>query len=230
MLVDKPLLLPSPVETASRLFFLIKSGAVLGSALPTVARVLSGYVAALLVGVLLAVPCALSPWFDRLMRPIRAAIKATPVSSFIILVMLWLTVGVVPAFISFLMVLPIVWTNVQKGLAETDGALLEMARMYRFGRVKTLLHIYAPSAMPHFAAACATGFGFAWKAGIAAEVIARPEFSVGKKLLDAKIYIETPDLFAWTLLVVLLSMLMERGVLAVCSAFPGKGGARHGSV
>ena len=149
------------------------------------------------------------PLAETLLSPLRGVIRATPVSSFIILVLLWIQRGRVPAFISFLMVLPIVWTGVQQGLHATDPQLLEMARAYRFSRWKKLRYLYAPSVRPYFAAACMTGLGFAWKSGIAAEVIALPALSVGKNLYDAKIYLERADLFAWTLAVILLSLGLE---------------------
>ena len=69
------------------------------------------------------------------------------------------------------MVVPVVWANVEKGIRATDPALLEMARVYRFGRLKTLLRVQLPSVMPYFLAACTTGLGFAWKSGIADEVL-----------------------------------------------------------
>ncbi|MBQ2977784.1 MAG: ABC transporter permease subunit [Clostridia bacterium] len=207
--VGLPLLLPGPWDTLSALFQQMKHIAFWQSTGLTLIRVGTGYLMAVGIGVVMAVICHFVPLMDALFSPVRSVIKATPVSSFIILVLLWIQKGRVPAFISFLMVLPIVWTEVQAGLGAVDQQLLEMGKMYRLKWLQKARYIYLPSVLPHFAAACTTGLGFAWKSGIAAEVIALPLLSVGKNLYDAKIYLESANLFAWTFTVILLSMALE---------------------
>ena len=207
--VGLPKLLPGPVETAEALFRLAGTTVFWRSVGLTLLRVAMGYALAVLTGTALAAGCWRFKGLDALLSPLRTVIKATPVSSFILLVWLWLKRAHVPVFISFLMVLPIIWTAVQEALGAVDGDLKEMATMYRFTRWKKLRFLYAPSVRPAFLAASLTGLGFAWKSGIAAEVIALTPDSVGKHLSDAKNYLEYPDLFAWTLTVILLSMLLE---------------------
>ena len=113
-------------------------------------------------------------------------------------------------FIAFLMVTPIAWANVREGILAVDAQLLEMAEVFRLPRAKKLRHVYLPAVLPQWLAACTTGFGFAWKSGVAAEVIARPALSIGRNLYESKLYLNTEELFAWTAMVVLLSMLLER--------------------
>lgn len=213
-LVKLPLLLPGPWETVQALLRLARTADFWRSAGTSMLRVAVGYLAAVAAGVLLAVGCHALSGLNELLSPVRSVIRATPVSSFIILVLLWLSRQVVPAFISFLMVLPIVWTGVQEALDNLDRPLLEMTKMYRFTPWKRLRYYYYPSVRSGLLAACVTGLGFAWKSGIAAEVIALPQFSIGGKLYDAKIYLESADLFAWTLTVIMLSMALE-GLLKI---------------
>ena len=208
-IVHLPLLLPGPLETGEAWIRLAQTGDFWRSAGTTLLRVATGYGCAVLAGVLLAVLCHAVGAANAFLSPLRSVIRATPVSSFIILVLLWLSRQAVPAFISFLMVLPIVWTGLQEALDSLNAGLLEMTRMYRFSRWKRLRYFYYPSVRPALLAACVTGLGFAWKSGIAAEVIALPQFSIGGKLYDAKIYLESADLFAWTLTVIALSMALE---------------------
>lgn len=217
--VGLKLLLPGPVDTASALVRLAGTAAFWKTTLGTLLRVAVGYTLAVLCGLGLGTLCARAFWADALLSPLRTIIKATPVSSFIILVLLWITKSRVPVFISFLMVLPIVWTGTQEALAAVDSQLREMARMYRFSRWKRLWYVEGPAVRPAVTAACLTGLGFAWKSGIAAEVIARPEGAVGTQLYNAQIYLERADLFAWTLVVILLSMGLE----ALLKAWAGKG-------
>ena len=109
---------------------------------------------------------------DWVLTPAVKVVRAVPVASFIVLVLLWApTTGVVPAIVSALMVLPVLWGNVGKGISQTDPQLLELAKAYRFGRAKTMRLIYIPSVLPYFASGCATALGLAWKAGVAADKI-----------------------------------------------------------
>ena len=208
-IVHMNLLLPGPGDTVRALLPMVQTAAFWKSVGMTFLRVALSWALSVLAGSLLAAACHHFRWLDALMAPLRSVIRATPVSSFIFLVLLWVQKGKVPVLISFLAVLPVVWTDMQSGLDAIDPQLLEMTRMYGFSRWKRMRCLYVPALRPSFSAACITGLGFAWKAGIAAEVIATPALSVGGKLYDAKVYGERAELFAWTLTVVILSMALE---------------------
>ena len=209
LLVGKELLLPSPFSTLSRLFTLLTQGNTWLFAGLTLLRIMSGYLLGVLAGVLLAILTARSRFAESLLSPLRAIVKASPVTSFILLALLWLTSDMVPLFISFLMVVPMVWTATAEAILQTDVRLVEMARMFGLNRWQVVRKIYIPSVLPQFLAACTTSLGFAWKSGVAAEIIALPKQSIGYRLYESKLRIETVDLFAWTLLIVALSMLLE---------------------
>jgi NitT/TauT family transport system permease protein len=207
------LVLVSPLASVSRLGELGRTLPFWRAVLASCGRILSGYLLAVVAGVMLAVATAASRLLYHLFSPLLGMIRATPVASFIILALVWLATGDIPIFISFLMVVPLIWANVHTGITNTDIRLLEMARVYRFSPARKIGYIYVPSVMPYFTAACSTGLGFAWKSGIAAEVIALPAFAIGKQIYNAKIYLETVDLFAWTIAVIFLSVLLERTAL-----------------
>lgn len=209
LLVGKELLLPSPFATVSRLFVLLGKGESWAFAGLTLLRIMSGYTLGVIAGVLLAVLTAKNRFAEELLKPLRGVVKATPVTSFILLALLWLSSNAVPTFISFLMVLPMVWTDTADAIVHTDPRFVEMGRVYGLSRGKIVRRIYVPSVLPQFLAACTTALGFSWKSGVAAEIIALPQRSIGYQLYESKLRIETVDLFAWTLLVILLSMALE---------------------
>lgn len=210
MLAGSAVLLPSPVETVRAFVSLAGTSLFWNTALMTLLRVTAGFLLGMAVGTALGVLTAVSKTANLFLAPIRGIIKATPVTSFIILVLLWLTTNLTPVFIAFLMVVPIAWANVREGILDVDAKLVEMADVFRLSRKKKLRHIYLPALLPQYLAACTTGFGFAWKSGVAAEVIARPAFSIGKYVYESKLYLETEELFAWTAAVVILSMVLEK--------------------
>ena len=157
-----------------------------------------------------------------LLAPAMAAVKATPVASFIILVLIWVPSRNLSVVISFLMVLPVIYTNVLNGIQDTDGQLLEMAGVFRVSRWKRIRYIYLSSVLPFFRAGCSLGLGLCWKAGVAAEVIGIPQGSIGEKLYEAKVYLETPHLFAWTVVIIILSILFEKVFLFLTDLFVRK--------
>lgn len=208
--VKQELLLPSPIRVLSRLGELMSQGEFWVSTATSLCRIFGGIFCALILGILCGILTAHSTFLHELLSPILAIIKATPVASFIILALVWISRGKLPAFIAALMVLPIIWTNIEQGIRQIDPKLLEMAKVFRFSRTKRLVHITVPSVLPYFIAACRTSLGLAWKAGIAAEVLATPKNSIGKELFQSKTFMETTDLFAWTVTVILLSICMEK--------------------
>jgi len=111
------------------------------------------------------------------------------------------------------MVLPIVYSNVYQGIIGADHKLLEMAKVFEIGGWKRIKAIYLPSVMPYFITAVSVGIGFCWKAGIAAEVIALSSGTIGKHLYEAKLYFMTNELFAWTVVIILVSVIFEKAIM-----------------
>lgn len=208
--VASPLFLPGPLPVAQRLGELTLTAAFWQTAALSLFRVLLGMVWGTALGVLLAVLACISPWLDALVSPAVRVIRATPVASFILLIFLWTNRDQVPIIIAALMVLPVVWGNVVRGIRECDPKLLELAKVYRFSRFKTGRLILLPSVRPYFLSALTTSLGLAWKSGVAAEVLVLPKPAIGTQIYNTKFYLETADLFAWTLVVILLSLTLEK--------------------
>lgn len=208
--VSKEVLIPSPLAVLNRLFELSKTGEFWMSALFSLIRIVVGWLLGIFVGTVLAVVTKRVSLLDAVLSPVVSVVKATPVASFIILALVWLDKQTIPSFISFLMVLPIVWGNVGEGIDSIPAGFRELSRVYSLPFLKRLKKVELPAVRPFFFAACKTSLGLAWKAGIAAEVLCRPDVSVGDALWASKIYLETTDLFAWTALVVILSILLEK--------------------
>ncbi|MBD5133724.1 MAG: ABC transporter permease subunit [Clostridiales bacterium] len=207
--VGRELLLPGPAAVGRSLLALAGTADFWLSVGATLGRVFLGLAWGAAAGTALAFLTHFSPWADRLVSPAIRVVRATPVVSFILLVYLWVARAAIPWVISGLMVLPVVWGSLSAGLSALDGKLLEFARAYRFSRAKTLGLIYLPALRPHFSAGLLTAFGLAWKSGVAAEVICPPARAIGSRIQQAKLGLETPDLFAWTLTIVALSLALE---------------------
>lgn len=232
--VGQELLFPTPWAVLLRLGELMLTADFYKTVGYSLLRILIGMIIGTLIGALGGLLTAFSRTARDFFAPLLAVIKATPVASFIILMVLWISRDVTPLIIALMMVTPIVWTGVETGILNTDKALLEMAEAYKMSRAASIRHIYLPSISPYFFASLRSSLGMSWKAGIAAEVLLQPVISIGKMISDSKILLETVDLFAWTVVVVVLSVIIEKLMVFVLNialkkhSFESKGGVFGG--
>lgn len=210
MLLGESLLLVTPIDVIKRLFTLLPEQDFISAAGFSFLRIVSGFLMALITGAILSALAGKFHIVEVMLRPFIVTIKSVPVASFIILCLIWLNSKSLSIFISFLMVLPIVYTNLLQGIRSTDPKMLEMAGIFSVGWLKRLKYIYLPQIKPYLISACSVAIGLAWKSGIAAEVIGIPDGSIGEKLYEAKVYLSTGDLFAWTVVIVILSIIFEK--------------------
>jgi len=214
VVIDESIILPSPLEVAKRLVELGSEKAFYETILNSVYNIISGFLTAVSIGVVLGIVTAKIRIADELLSPLLSIVKATPVASFIILALYWIDdKNSVPPFIAFLMVLPIIHGNVSEGLKSTPKELLEMAKVYRLSFTKRLTKLYLPSILPYFTAGIKISMGLAWKAGVAAEVIAYARNTIGFKILAGKNNLEMTDVFAWTVVLIAISVMLEKAVI-----------------
>ena len=220
--VGKELLLPSPAVTFKRLIELSKTKLFWEATATSLSNTLTGFFYGVFAGTVLAVITALLKGADVLLSPINVISRATPVASFIILALVWIENTEVPSFIAFLMVTPIVWNSLKTAILKVPSDLKEMARCYRIPIIKRIFHLYIPSVLPQYITALVTSMGLSWKAGIAAEVLCRPDGSIGDLIYESKLYLETADLFAYTATVIILSIIIEAIFKGVMSRFSAR--------
>lgn len=223
---DKPLILPGPWAVLKRLCQLAVTAQFWATTGRTLLRIGLGLLCAVPAGILLAACTCRFRLLRELLSPLLTIVQSTPVASFILLLLIWLGRDILPSVIVALMVLPVVWRNVSAGVENTDRQLLEVATVYRFSPMRTLRRIYFPSVAPYFFAACRTSLGLAWKAGVAAEVLTVPKGSIGQMLYDSKLYLETIDLFAWTVTVILCSLVIEKLLATAVGRFEKRGAGK----
>lgn len=213
--VASSLILASPLAVLKTLAGLVPSAAFWHTVCQSTARILAGFFLGLAAGLALACLSAAFAFVRVLLHPLVLTVKSVPVASFTVLALFWLRDAAnLSMLISFLMVVPVVYANTLEALLSVDAALPEMAKVFRLGAVRTARYIYAPAAAPGVRAACRVGLGLCWKSGVAAEVIGITSGSLGEMLYNAKLLLSASDLFAWTLVIILLSFGFEKLFLA----------------
>ena len=215
MALDQQILLVSPIQVLARLGELALQAEFWKAVGFSMLRITGGFLFGAAVGTVLAAFSARLRLVEELLAPLLLAIKSIPVASFIILALILFSSRNLAVPISFLIVLPVLYSNVLGGIRAADSQLREMARVFRIPVGRSIRYVYLPQVMPYFLSACGSALGLCWKSGIAAEVIGMPEGSIGEQLQQAKVYLDTPDLFAWTLVIVLVSLAFERALLAL---------------
>ena len=218
------LLLASPLSALVRLGELACTAAFWRAVGNSALHIFGGFLLSCVLAVLFAALSARFRAAREMLSPLVAAVKAVPVVSFIILALVWLDGRDLSLFISALMVFPPVYLNVLAGIDSADRQLLEMAAVFRVPFRRQLRGIWLPQVLPYFRAACSLALGLCWKAGAAAEVIGLPAGTIGERLYTAKVYFQTPDLFAWTAVIVAVSVVFEKLFLALIDALVRKAG------
>ena len=226
MALHSDILLVSPLRVLQTLLALIQTTRFWSSLLGSMGRILGGFLLAAALGTLLAALAARFKRVEELLAPLVLAMKTVPVASFIILALIWFGSRNLSVFIALVMVFPVMYTNVLSGIRARDDSLLEMARVFKIPALRRIRCIDLPQVMPYFRAGCTLGLGLCWKAGVAAEVIGMPVPSIGERLQQAKVYLDTPELFAWTLVIVLMSVGFEKLFMAALGALDGAADGR----
>ena len=229
MAVGQEVFLVSPVQALRTLLQLLPQAEFWQRVGFSSGRILLGFGLGVVVSVFLAAAAQAWHTAEVLLAPVLQLVKATPVASFIILALVWVSGSSLSVLISFLMVLPVLYGAVRTGIGSADRRLLEMAQVFRLPLGRRLRAVWLPAVLPAFRQGCSVALGICWKSGVAAEVIGLPDGSIGDALYRAKITLSTGELFAWTFVIILLSAVFEKLFLALLdravAAVLGKEGA-----
>ncbi len=207
------MLLASPLQVAHRMLTVWREKGFISTVLFSALRVFAGFFSAFILGSVLGVVSGRFKAAEYMLWPYIISFKSVPVASFIILCLIWLSSGQLTVFIAFLIAFPVIYGNVLEGIKSTDPEMKEMCRLFKVPWRRSFIYVYLPSIKPFLISSCSVAAGMAWKAGVAAEIIGIVRGSIGEKLYEAKIYLQSADLFAWTIIIILLSAFMEKAFI-----------------
>ena len=209
MLISQELILVSPINVIKRLFVLLPEKEFIISVLGSLSRILTGFVLGLTFGTVLATLAGKFKLVREFFAPMMNTVKAIPVASFTVLALFIVSSDSLVTLVTFLIALPVVYSNILTGIDSTDKKLLEMAEIFRISTVRKTVYIYFSELLPYFKTATTVASGLSFKSGVAAEIIVVASNTIGGKIYDAKTSFESADLFAWTLVVIVLSIITE---------------------
>ena len=217
--VDNKILLSTPIRTAKELFALLGDKSFYRTIAMSLLRIGTGFFAGMGTAVLLAAVSCRFPFLEDCLSPLISLLKAIPVASFVVLLLIWWGSSFLAAVVSFLVVLPGIYINTLEGLKNVDRELLEMGKVFRLSPGSCFFYIYRPALQPYLYSSMKTALGMSWKSGVAAEVIGMADLSIGGQIYMSKIYLDTAGVFAWTAVVIMLSFLFEKLVIWLTDRF-----------
>ena len=209
LLVNRSYFLPTVEKTFSALFNILSSITFYKVVLFTILRVIAGLTIGILFAILFAALACKFKAARAIISPMISVMKSTPVATLIILLWLFVSGNDLPILISVLMVMPIVWQNLVDGYETIDKNLVEVCAVFEFSFLKRLKYLIFPSLLKYFIPSLITAVGLAWKSEIAAEIIAYTKNSIGQYINDANYMYDSASVFAWTLVIIVLSISLE---------------------
>lgn len=210
LIINQEIYLPSPFSTFISLYKLLFVKGTYITILYSSYRTILGFILSCIIGIILGYFCGINNFMYDLFNPLISVMRTIPVMSIIILALLWFKDTNVPIFVAVLMCLPLIWTNTVAGIKNTDIKLLEMCKVYNIKKIRIIKSVYFYSTLPYIKAGMISALGIGWKVTSAAEVLSLPKYSIGRYLYDSKVYLEISDLFAWTIVIVILSFIFEK--------------------
>ena len=211
-----------PVDMLRALFVQLPTSAFWLALTTSMCKIMGGFLLAFFFAAVFAAAAFRFPLLSALLEPVVQLQKSVPVASFVVLLLIFFGSEQLSVAIVFLMAFPILYIHTGEGLRHVDKQLLEMARVFRMRPAGRFLWIYRPALWPFLISGAKIALGMSWKSGVAAEIIGVPAHSIGEQLYMAKIYLNTDSLFAWTLVIILLSALFERLFLLLLRMAGGK--------
>jgi len=222
--IGTEIILPSPERVFSTFVGIAPTERFLAALGATALRGLSAFGVSMLLGVALGFAAGVSRRFESLLGPGLTVIRATPVLAVILIALIWFPAGVVPVFSAVVMAFPVVAADVAAGVRSADPRLVDMARSFGVPRHDTAFFVRLPSAMPHVVSAAKNAVGLSWKVVVAGEVLSQPLNALGTGMQNARVMLETAEVFAWAATGVLLCALSDAvfDALAKRLAWPTK--------
>lgn len=217
LIINREIYLPSPFSTLSALYKILFIKDTYIAILFSSYRTIYGFLISCFFGIILGYFCGINDFMYDLFNPLISVMRTVPVMSIIIIALMWFKDTNVPIFVAFLMCFPLVWTNTVIGIKNTDIKLIEMCKVYNIKKTRIIKSVYLYSAFPYIKAGMISALGIGWKVTSAAEVLSLPKYSIGRFLYDSKVYLEISDLFAWTIIIVILSFLFEKALKTIFS-------------
>lgn len=207
--VGNEYVVPSFTETIRELGALFASGTFWESFGGTLWRTVAGWLLAFAFAVLFAAAGVASKKFRSFFAPFVSVFRTLPTMAITLMLLIWSTPLVAPVIVTFLMLFPVTYAQLMAAYGEIDPQLFEMARVYGVPRREVLCKIAVPGMLPAVFSQAGPNLSLSLKVTISAEVLVSTFRSLGGMMHEAANYLQVAEMFALTILALLVGGLFE---------------------
>lgn len=135
-------------------------------------RFLYGFLLAIAIGIPLGLLMALSRSADRIITPLFESIRFVAPLAWVPFAALWFGTGIGgPILVIFMGAFPPVLINTYRGAIHVDKKFIEAAQMLGAGKIRLMLEVLFPAAIPSIVAGLRISAGLGWQSLVGAELI-----------------------------------------------------------
>lgn len=215
LIIANPIIIVSPIDVLLRLVQLIQSFSFYHAVIASISKILLGWFSAFIIALILVWLSKINQWVYTLVQPLMQCLKTIPLASFVILLLLWFSSSSLTFWVSFIMALPLFYVPLILKMMHLNVQLEQVRKIFDVKPYAYLTKMVLPQLDNDLYSSIKLSIGLCFKSGIAAELIGLPNHSIGSFLYESKIYLQTADLFAWTIVIVLCSVVIEKCVLTL---------------
>ena len=206
-------ILPGPPRVWQALTLIAANGDLWSNLGITLWRVTVGFVIAALVSLPLGIFLGANKRAGEFFEPVIPVMNTVSSAIWAIFAIIWFGISnATTIFVVFMTAMPLIITNVWQGTRTVNAEFIELAQVLRMPKWKVMTKIYLPTILPYFFSGARLAFGFGWRVSLVAETIGASS-GVGYRLRQAADLIQTDQVFAWTLTLVVMMATLEMGLL-----------------
>lgn len=215
LLIPEEILFVSPLKVIPKIFSNLFDRIFYISMFNTLYKITLGFLIGFLSALLLALLSYKIKFISEFLKPFISFVKAVPIVSFIVLALFFLRAEYLSILISAIISLPIIYINTLEGLLSVDKDYLKMCSVLKIGLKNRIKYIFLPQLKPFLQSGISLAVGMSWKSGLAAEVIGLPKYGLGTLIYNCKIYLDTENLFAYTIAAIIVCFICEKLALFI---------------
>lgn len=202
-------IVPSIQNTINELGKIIINDGFLETMFATIYRTIIGFMLSLVLGFIFGFLSGLNNSFEYFMKPYILILRSTPIVAIMLIALIWINSYNVPILVNILLCFPLIYQEVLTGVKNADKSMLEFAKVHRLSKLTILLDIYLPSVLSHVISGIFVTLSLSFKTTISSEILSLPKYGIGSSIYNAKIYLNTSEVFAWLIIIICLSFIFD---------------------
>ncbi len=207
--VNNDIYLPKLQEVLTSLFQIVKEKDFLLIVFSSFYRTIISFGVALIFAIIMGVLSSLYPLINNLLKPLNSIGKTIPTLVLVVLALIWVDKDNAPFIVGIAIVFPILYDGILNTLTKNDKKLEEMMKIYEVPTLEKVKKVYVPNIIFYILKILVPTISLAFKVVIAGEVHGQPKYGIGASVQLAKMNFDTPTIFAWIVIIAIISLLFE---------------------